>query len=123
MAKNTWSAKINRTVTSVLPVSKHRNGQCRQCGACCHLPNRCFFLRKSRSGIYRCVIYPIRPLNCRKYPRSESEWITPETCGFMFRPDTRPGSGKRIRNWIRTHHLAGILNLLRLISMHLHSRG
>jgi len=82
--KNTWSAKAKRTVTSVLPVSKNRKGQCVNCGACCKLPNECPFLRYADDGKEYCSIYPIRPLNCRKYPRTESEFITQETCGFNF---------------------------------------
>lgn len=82
--QNTWSAKAKRTVTSVLPVSKNRKGKCNNCGACCKLPNVCKFLKRSEDGKEYCSVYLIRPLNCRKYPRSESEFITEETCGFHF---------------------------------------
>ena len=84
--KNTWAAKIKRTFTSVLPVSKRRRGQCVHCGACCKLPNVCPFLKSTGDGPGGCSIYPVRPLNCRKYPRTESELITGETCGFRFEP-------------------------------------
>lgn len=84
--KNTWVAKIKRTFTSVLPVSRRRRGQCVHCGACCKLPNVCPFLRSAGDGQGRCSIYPFRPLNCRKYPRTEAELITGETCGFRFEP-------------------------------------
>jgi len=82
--RNTWAAKLKRTFTSVLPVSKQRRGQCNHCGACCRLPNVCPFLRTDKEGKGYCAVYPIRPLNCRKYPRTESELITGQTCGFWF---------------------------------------
>jgi len=81
---NTWGAKLKRTFTSVLPVSKRRKGNCVSCGACCKLPNVCPFLRYGPDGKSSCAIYLIRPLNCRKYPRTESEFLTAETCGFRF---------------------------------------
>ena len=82
--KNTWLAKTKRTVTSVLPVSPKRKGQCVNCGACCKLPNLCTFLKNGPDGKAFCSIYRIRPYNCRKYPRTESEFITQETCGYSF---------------------------------------
>lgn len=129
--RNTWLARIKRTFTSVLPVSKRRKGQCINCGACCKLPNVCPFLKyrsdgKARLRVARlpftlrsttkdggarsdsilrsrattkdesakagyvgrrkayCAIYIVRPLNCRKYPRAESEFITADTCGYRF---------------------------------------
>lgn len=84
--RNTWSAKIKRTFTSVLPVAKNRTGKCIDCGECCKLPNLCPFLKFKSNGKSYCSIYPIRPLNCRKYPRTESEHITKDTCGFKFSP-------------------------------------
>ena len=84
--RNTWSAKIKRTFTSVLPVAKNRTGKCIDCGECCKLPNLCPFLKFKSNGKSYCSIYPIRPLNCRKYPRTESEHITIDTCGFKFSP-------------------------------------
>lgn len=82
--KNTWLAKTRRTATSILPVSPKRKGQCVNCGACCKLPNVCAFLKAGLDGRGYCSIYPIRPLNCRKYPRTDSEFITQETCGYSF---------------------------------------
>jgi len=82
--KNTWGARIKRTFTSVLPVAQQRRGQCIQCGACCKLPNVCPFLKSNGDGRIYCRIYPLRPLNCRKYPRTPSEHITADTCGFRF---------------------------------------
>jgi len=82
--RNTWSAKLKRTFTSVLPVSKRRKGKCINCGACCKLPNVCKFIKTGADGKVYCAVYPIRLLNCRKYPRSESELITADTCGYRF---------------------------------------
>ena len=81
---NTWAAKIRRTLTSVLPVAKNRRGQCIHCGACCRLPNVCPFLKTDSDGKGYCGVYRFRPLNCRKYPRTDSEHITKDTCGFRF---------------------------------------
>ena len=81
---NTWRAKFRRTLTSPLPVSPKRRGQCIGCGACCKLPNVCTFLRFDDNGRSYCAAYRFRPLNCRKYPRTESEHITRDTCGFKF---------------------------------------
>ena len=82
--RNTWTAKLKRSFTSVLPADKKRKGNCLRCGACCKLPNKCLFLAKNGSQEYYCKIHPFRPLNCRKYPRTYSEHITTETCGFTF---------------------------------------
>ena len=82
--RNTWAAKAKRTVTSILPVAENRRGRCINCGACCKLPNVCPFLKSGDDGREYCSIYPIRPFNCRKYPRTESEFITRDTCGYTF---------------------------------------
>jgi Fe-S-cluster containining protein len=82
--RNTWGAKLRRTLTCLLPVSKDRKGQCVHCGACCKLPNACNFIKTDGDGKIYCAVYAIRPLNCRKYPRSKSEHITPDTCGYHF---------------------------------------
>jgi len=82
---NNWFAKTKRTFTSIfLPVSPNRKGQCLSCGECCKLPNECAFLKYKEDGTSYCTIYPVRPPNCRKYPRTESEFITEETCGYSF---------------------------------------
>ncbi len=77
-------AKARRTITSVLPISERRMGECVNCGGCCKLPNVCPFLEYNPDGSSCCMIYSIRPLNCRKYPRAESEFLTADTCGFRF---------------------------------------
>ncbi|MBU4246491.1 MAG: YkgJ family cysteine cluster protein [Nanoarchaeota archaeon] len=81
--ENNWAAKLKRTATAFLPIDKSRKGNCIQCGKCCELPVKCPFLYK-KDGRNYCRIYNVRPLNCRKYPRTESEWLTKETCGYCF---------------------------------------
>ena len=83
-SKNTLAAKFKRTATSVLPVDKNRKGACKRCGACCSLPNRCPFLGADEQGLCICKIYWLRPLNCRKYPRTQSELLTADSCGHSF---------------------------------------
>jgi hypothetical protein len=75
--------KLKRTITSVLPVEDGRKGNCVGCGECCKLDMPCPFLKKNKDRSY-CSIYTVRPLNCRKYPRSASEHLTQKTCGFKF---------------------------------------
>ena len=82
--RNTWAAKAKRTITAILPVAENRRGQCVNCGACCKLPNVCPFIKAGEDGKEFCSIYAIRPYNCRKYPRTESESVTQGTCGFTF---------------------------------------
>jgi len=76
--------KIRRTLTSILPIAPDRRGQCNNCGACCRLPRPCMFLGYRASGESYCRIYRIRPLNCRKYPRTAAELVTADTCGYHF---------------------------------------
>lgn len=76
--------KIKRAFTSFLPISEERSGNCNNCGDCCKLPNVCPFLIEKPDGESRCAIYVLRPLSCRKYPRTEAEFITTENCGFHF---------------------------------------
>ena len=82
--KNAMPAKLKRTVTSLLPVDKSRKGNCRRCGACCKLPNTCPFLSIDELGLSVCKIYWLRPPSCRKYPRTKSELLTADTCGYSF---------------------------------------
>ncbi len=78
--KNTYFAKFIRSLTSFLSVAENRKGECKSCGKCCKLPNPCIFLDETN----HCRIYKFRPLNCRKYPRTEKEFLTKESCGFRF---------------------------------------
>lgn len=76
--------KIKRFITCLLPVARNRRGTCHNCGACCRLPWPCLFLREDPEGRSRCTIYPVRPPNCRKYPRTAMEFVTTATCGYRF---------------------------------------
>ena len=80
--------KLKRTLTSILPVSSARSGTCVNCGACCKLVFACPFLRTRNDGSSYCGIYSTRPLNCRKYPRTASEHVTKNTCGYTFDNDS-----------------------------------
>jgi hypothetical protein len=84
MEENTWGAKLKRTVGAFFKVDPRREGECKNCGACCSLPVRCLFLRNGKDGKAFCSIYYFRPPNCRKYPRTNKEWITRDVCGFHF---------------------------------------
>lgn len=81
--------KLKRTFTSFLPIDESRKGECNNCGACCHLPFRCSFLKKGDNDKEYCSIYKVRPLNCRKFPRTIDDFDTvKDTCGFSFADDT-----------------------------------
>jgi Fe-S-cluster containining protein len=67
-----------------MPHSEKRSGECANCGACCSLPARCPFLRYNEAGGSFCSIHSYRPMNCRKYPRTQEEFITEDTCGYRF---------------------------------------
>ncbi|OGZ35497.1 MAG: hypothetical protein A3A94_02670 [Candidatus Portnoybacteria bacterium RIFCSPLOWO2_01_FULL_43_11] len=83
--RNSLFAKIKRTLFSILPVSQKRKGECVDCGECCKLFNVCPFLKYKSDNKSYCAIYKIRPLNCRKYPRTASEFVTSDTCGYKFK--------------------------------------
>ena len=81
-----FKGKVKRFATSlVLPVDKNRSGVCSNCGACCRFLVDCPFLRPSKEnpGTFRCIVYLVRPLQCRKYPRTEQEQIH-HPCGYRF---------------------------------------
>lgn len=83
--KMTMLKKLHRTVTSILPVEEGRTGSCNGCGECCKLPYRCQFLKEKEDGSYSCGIYQVRPLNCRKFPRTPDDLsLVKENCGFSF---------------------------------------
>jgi hypothetical protein len=83
-SQNTWLSKIKRNIAAFfLPVDESREGKCRNCGVCCKLPAECPFLRYKRNQSY-CAVYSIRPLTCRKYPRTEQEHLTKNICGYYF---------------------------------------
>jgi hypothetical protein len=76
--------KIQRFLTSFLPIDAGRRGDCNRCGECCKLPYPCPFLRYDAEGLSSCAVYFARPPSCRKYPRTATENITPATCGYYF---------------------------------------
>lgn len=84
--ENTLLAKLTRTVTAFLPVDDNRAGECMRCGKCCCLPFTCPFLAYGNDGLATCTIHAVRPMNCRKYPRSAAEQIC-APCGYVFRDD------------------------------------
>jgi Fe-S-cluster containining protein len=84
-------AKLKRSLTSFLPIAPNRTGACKECGACCKLPNVCLFLKYRPDGRSYCGIYHFRPLNCRKYPRTPDEFLTEEVCGFRFEDNGNNG--------------------------------
>jgi hypothetical protein len=88
--------KLKRFLTSLLPIAANRRGECNRCGQCCKLPFPCPFLRFDESGLSSCAVYFARPPSCRKYPRVESENLTPDTCGYYF------VSADELRGKIRT---------------------
>ena len=67
-----------------------RRGECRRCGACCQMGNRCHFLYYE-DGLAACRGYDGRKSpNCRRFPMSERDLadrdvILPEQpCGYTF---------------------------------------
>ena len=86
--------KLQRTITSLLPVEEGREGQCNGCGDCCKLPNPCTFLKIDSQNNHTCGIYRFRPPNCHKFPRSPAQLETvKENCSFQFnRAETTPES-------------------------------
>lgn len=82
--KSTLSlGRIHRFFTAFLPVDKRRSGQCVRCGMCC-IKTGCKILEFDDDGNACCPIRKCRPLQCRKYPRTEKELFTRSTCGYKF---------------------------------------
>ena len=78
-----YLGKVHRFFAAFLPVDKKRRGKCIRCGMCCIRTN-CKILDFDSDGIPHCPIRTIRPLQCRKYPRTEKELFTQSTCGYTF---------------------------------------
>ena len=77
--------KITRTITSILPVDSNREGACSNCGECCKLPFRCKFLKDDANGKAYCSIYKVRPLVCRKFPRTAAQFESvKDVCTVSF---------------------------------------
>ncbi len=89
MRNGPFDGKLMRLATSlVLPVDPSRTGECDRCGACCRFLVDCPFLKPSKEspGCYECRAYFLRPLQCRKYPRTKREQIH-QPCGYRFEED------------------------------------
>ena len=85
-ASGPFDGKVTRFFTSlVLPVDPKRTGECMRCGACCKFLVKCPFLEYENGDPKspRCKAYLIRPLQCRKYPRTKEEQIH-LPCGYRF---------------------------------------
>ena len=81
-----FDGKLTRFFTSlVLPVDHGRSGDCLGCGACCEFLVKCPFLRYTDDDPpkARCKAYVVRPLQCRKYPRTKGEQMH-QPCGYRF---------------------------------------
>lgn len=90
------NGKLRRFATSlILPVDPNRVGECRRCGACCRFVFTCPFLKQSADDpeAYFCAAYRIRPLQCRKYPRSKDEQIH-LPCGYRFKDTDKHGTDR-----------------------------
>ena len=77
-----------------------RRGECKRCGACCQMGNRCRFLFYE-NGLACCKIYDGRKSpNCQRFPMMEQDIadrdvILPEQgCGFTFE-NSREGNDER----------------------------
>jgi len=78
-----------------------RAGECKRCGACCHLvANKCARLHISREGHSTCRFYDVYRLpNCCTFPidprdLADRDLVAPETpCGFFW--EKQPPRGCR----------------------------
>lgn len=73
-----WKIRILQFLEQFSPISKNRVGSCVNCGRCCQLGSKCFFYRDNK-----CKIYVIRPLQCRKSPRT-SKYLKKGCKGYDF---------------------------------------
>ncbi len=85
--RNNFKSKFYRFLMAFFPVAEDRRGECLNCGACCQLPVKCFFLKFEPDGKSYCSLrrkIGFNSLQCRKYPRTKKEWLTPGKCGYRF---------------------------------------
>ena len=75
---NSFKIKLQQFLECLLPIDKSRTGECKQCGRCCKLVMKCIFFRNNR-----CFIYKIRPLQCRKSPRT-AKYLKTNCEGYKF---------------------------------------
>jgi len=63
---------------------KARKGSCKKCGSCCYnFGTKCPFLSKDN----KCIIYKIRPIQCRIGPIDKQQQIVggyEDKCGFYW---------------------------------------
>lgn len=83
LSKTSSLGKAHRFFTAFLPVDEKRRGRCSRCGMCC-IKTNCRILEFDDDGNPHCPIRKFRPLQCRKYPRTEDELFTRQTCGYKF---------------------------------------
>jgi len=82
--------KVGRFVNALDGVAFNRRGTCQpdQCEtldgrkghACCHLDYKCPLLNNG------CSIYPVRPLNCRVFPKNQNDLKLVKNCSYYFVP-------------------------------------
>lgn len=65
---------------SFLPIRGGRKGNCRRCSNCCTF----FSFRCPMLWGNTCIIYRIRPLQCRKFPRTEKDLRLVKNCGYFW---------------------------------------
>lgn len=78
MKLNEIITKSRQLLECLLPIDKNRVGECQQCGRCCKLVMKCIFFRNNK-----CIIYKIRPPQCRKSPRT-SRYLKEGCPGYSF---------------------------------------
>ncbi len=84
------STKIGRYINSFIPEQKQRFGKCtpylcstlngEKWATCCKLGYRCPAL-----AITNCQVYPMRPRNCRIFPKDENDLKLVKNCGYKFK--------------------------------------
>jgi len=84
------NTKIGRFINAVTnPKPTNRKGSCtsnicetldgKKGGACCHLGCKCPALSNAN-----CMVYKLRPLNCRVFPASKEDLKLVKNCGYYF---------------------------------------
>jgi len=59
---------------------RRRRRACLRCGRCCRILLRCPFLRNGD----HCIIYKLRPKQCRMFPIDERDSLDVPGCAFSF---------------------------------------
>lgn len=58
---------VHIKIRYVMKNLKLREGICNKCGKCCMIVYKCPFV-KEKDGNFICLIYKLRPLQCRAFP-------------------------------------------------------